>query len=165
MPDALALLNVNDAHHLEHLMWAVYDGALLVGPQPELPGDHPWCTVLAGLHKHIYRGHDDTAHCLLHTLGSWDCQEQIEALQVDSALCEVGRDEHPGPGGGPEAARDTAPRHHPGGIGMDTHVAHPPHAFKVSPQSDRTPLYAFKVLLQSSRIRRCQRHAQSGIGS
>ena len=31
VPDALALLNVNDTHHLEHLTWAVYDGALLVG--------------------------------------------------------------------------------------------------------------------------------------
>ena len=80
VPDALALLNVNDACHLERLMWAVYDGALLVGPQPELPGDCPWCTVLAGIHKHIYRGCNDTAHCLPHTLGSWDCQEWIEAL-------------------------------------------------------------------------------------
>ena len=31
VPNALALLNVNDTHHLEHLTWAVYDGALLVG--------------------------------------------------------------------------------------------------------------------------------------
>ena len=31
MPNALSLLNVNDAHHLECLAWAVYDGALLVG--------------------------------------------------------------------------------------------------------------------------------------
>ena len=61
MPNALALLNMNDAHHLEHLTWAVYDGALLVGPQPELLGDHPWCMVLAGLQKHIYRGHYDAA--------------------------------------------------------------------------------------------------------
>ena len=30
MPDALSLLNMNDAHHLEHLPWAVYDGMLLV---------------------------------------------------------------------------------------------------------------------------------------
>ena len=29
MPDALSLLNPNDAHHLECLAWAVYDGALL----------------------------------------------------------------------------------------------------------------------------------------
>ena len=54
MPDALALLNVNDVHHLKCLAWVVYDGALLVGPRPKLSGDHPWCTVLAGLHKHIY---------------------------------------------------------------------------------------------------------------
>ena len=80
MPDALALLNVDDARHLERFAWAVYDGVLLVGTWPELPGDHPWCTVLAGLHKHIYRGRDDMAHCLLHTLGSWDCQERIEVL-------------------------------------------------------------------------------------
>ena len=80
MPDALALLNMDDACHLECLTWAVYDGTLLVGPWPKLPGDHPWCTVLAGLHKHIYRGRDDAVHCLLHTLGSWDWQEQIEVL-------------------------------------------------------------------------------------
>ena len=34
MPDALSLMNVNDSHHLEHLAWAVYDGALLVGGWP-----------------------------------------------------------------------------------------------------------------------------------
>ena len=84
--DALALLNVNDARHLECLVWAVYDGVLLAGPWPELPGDRPWCTVLAGLHKYIYRGHDDAAHCLLHMLGSWDCQEWIEALQRGGRL-------------------------------------------------------------------------------
>ena len=81
MPDTLALLNTNDVHHLEHLTWVVYDGALLVGPWPKLLGDCPWCTVLAGLHKHIYRGHEDVAHCPPQTLGSWDCQEWIEALQ------------------------------------------------------------------------------------
>ena len=79
MPNALALLNMDDARHLKCLMWAVYDGALLVGLQPKLPGDHPWCTMLAGLHKHIYRGHDDVAHCMPHMLGSQDCQEWIEA--------------------------------------------------------------------------------------
>ena len=31
VPDALSLLNMDDAHHLKRLMWAVYDGALLVG--------------------------------------------------------------------------------------------------------------------------------------
>ena len=31
MPDALSLLNINDACHLECLAWVVYDGALLVG--------------------------------------------------------------------------------------------------------------------------------------
>ena len=45
MPDALALLNMNDACHLERLAWAVYDGALLVGLWPELQGNRPWCTV------------------------------------------------------------------------------------------------------------------------
>ena len=86
MPDALSLLNVDNAHHLEHLAWAVFDGALLVGEQPQLPGDRPWCMVLAGLHKHIYRGHDDAAHCLSHTLGSWDCQERIEVLRRGGRL-------------------------------------------------------------------------------
>ena len=41
VPDALALLNMNNIRHLEHLTWVVYDGALLVGPWPELSGDHP----------------------------------------------------------------------------------------------------------------------------
>ena len=85
VPDALALLNVNDTHHLKRLTWAVYDGALLVVPWPKLSGDCPWCTVLAGLHKHIYRGHDDVAHCPPQMLGSWNCQEWMEALwQVGS---------------------------------------------------------------------------------
>ena len=80
MPDALALLNVNDACHLKYLTWAVYDKVLLVGGQPKLPGNCPWCMVLAGLYKHIYRGHEDAAHCPPHTLASWDSQERIEVL-------------------------------------------------------------------------------------
>ena len=75
MPDALALLNVEDVHHLKHLAWVVYDGVLLVGPWPELSCDRPWCTVLARLQLHIYRGRDDAAHCPPQMLGSWDCQE------------------------------------------------------------------------------------------
>ena len=80
MPDTFALLNVDDVHHLEQPVWAVYDGVLLVGPRPELSGDCPWCTVLAGLYQHIYKGCNDVAHCPPQMLGSWDCQEQIEAL-------------------------------------------------------------------------------------
>ena len=80
MPDALALLNMNDVHHLEHLVWAVYDGMLLVGPRPKLLGNCSWCTVLARLHKHIYRDCEDVAHCPPQMLGSWDCQELIEVL-------------------------------------------------------------------------------------
>ena len=49
MPNSLALLNMADVCHLKHLVWAVYDGMLLVGPQPKLLGNHPWCVVLAGL--------------------------------------------------------------------------------------------------------------------
>ena len=85
-PDTLALLNMDDPCHLECFTLAVYDGALLLGPWPELPGGHPWCTVLAGLHRHIYRGCDDVAHCLPHMLGSWDCQEWIEVLQRGGRL-------------------------------------------------------------------------------
>ena len=84
MPDALALLNVEDFYHLEHLVWAVYDGVLLVGPWPELLGDCPLCTVLAGLQQHIYRGHKDVAHCPPQMLSFWDHQEWVEAL------CHVG---------------------------------------------------------------------------
>ena len=86
MPDALSLLNVNNAHHLECLAWAVYDGALLVGRHPKLPGNCQWCTVLASLYKHIYRGCDDVAHCLPYTLASWDCQERTEVLCRDGRL-------------------------------------------------------------------------------
>ena len=49
IPDTLALLNTEDARHLECLAWTIYDGALLEGPWPELSGTQPWCTVLAGL--------------------------------------------------------------------------------------------------------------------
>ena len=86
MPDALSLLNINDAHYLECLAWAVYDVALLVGEWPELPRNHQWCTMLAGLYKHIYRGHDDAAHCPPYTLASWDCQERTEVLHQEGKL-------------------------------------------------------------------------------
>ena len=86
MLDALSLLNVNDTRHLKPLAWVVYDGALLVGKWPELPGNHQWCTVLAGLYKHIYRGPDDMAHCLPHTLASWDCQERTKVLCQEGKL-------------------------------------------------------------------------------
>ena len=86
VPDALSLLNVNDTHHLERLVWVVYDGALLVGRQPELPGNHQWCTVLMGLYRHIYRGRDDAANCLPYTLASWDCQERTEVLHQEGKL-------------------------------------------------------------------------------
>ena len=80
MPDALALLNTEDARHLEHLAWAIYNGALLVGLWSKLLGPQPWCTVLVGLQRHIYRGHEDVAHCPPQTLGSWDHEEWVQAL-------------------------------------------------------------------------------------
>ena len=86
MPNALSLLNVNDTCHLKRLAWVVYDGALLVGRQPELPRNCQWCTVLAGLYKHIYRGCYDAAHCPLYTLVSWDCQERTKALCQERRL-------------------------------------------------------------------------------
>ena len=89
VPDALSLLNMNNAHHLEHLAWAVYDSVLLVGGRPKLPGDCPWCMVLAGLYKHIYRDCNDIAHCPPHTLGSWDCQEWIEVLRRGGRLSSM----------------------------------------------------------------------------
>ena len=86
IPNALALLNIEDTRHLEHLMWAVYNGTLLVGPRPELLGACTWCTVLAGLQRHIYRGRDDVAHCPPQTLGSWDHEEWVEALHHVGSL-------------------------------------------------------------------------------
>ena len=83
MPDAMLLINLNNACHLKHLTWDVYNGALLIGSRPELPGDHQWCTVLAGTFKHIYRGHNDVAHCPPYTLASWDCLHRTEALRKE----------------------------------------------------------------------------------
>ena len=77
VPNALALLNVEDAQHLKHLMWAVYNGAILVGPWAELSGTCTWCAVLAGLQQHIYKGRDDAAHCPPQTLGSWNHEEWV----------------------------------------------------------------------------------------
>ena len=89
MSDALSLLNINNACHLECLTWVVYDGALLVGRRPELPRDCQWCTVLAGTFKHIYRGRNDAAHCPPYTLASWDCQERTEVLHREGKLGSV----------------------------------------------------------------------------
>ena len=55
MPDAILLVNLIDTCHLEYLTWVVYDGVLLVGSSPELLGECQWCTVLAGIFKHIYK--------------------------------------------------------------------------------------------------------------
>ena len=80
MPDAMLLVNLNDTRHLKCLTWAVYNGALLVGNHPELPGECQWCTVLAGIFQHIYKGHNETAHCAPYTLASWDCQQRTEVV-------------------------------------------------------------------------------------
>ena len=98
MPDALSLLDMNHARHLEHLTWAVYDGALLAGGWLELPGNCLWCTVLAGLYRHICRGHEDVAHCPPYTLASWDCQERVEVLHREGMLGSMW-------GGQPRASR------------------------------------------------------------
>ena len=80
MLDAMPLVNLNDTRHLECLAWAVYNGALCVGNCPELLGEHQWCTVLAGIFQHIYKGRNKTAHCLPYTLVSWDCQQRTEVV-------------------------------------------------------------------------------------
>ena len=130
MVDALSLLNINDARHLEHLAWVVYDGTLLVGRRPELPRDCQWCTILAGTYKLIYRGHDDVAHCPPYTLASWDCQERTEVWcfieRENWTLHGVPTREHPGPGEDPGAAPGATPGCWLLGIGVDTPAAcHP----------------------------------------
>ena len=80
MLHAMPLVNLNDTCHLEHLALAVYNGALHVGNHPELPGECQWCTVLAGIFKHIYKGHNETAHCPPYTLVSWYCQQRTEVV-------------------------------------------------------------------------------------
>ena len=127
MPDALSLLNVNDACHLEHLMWAVYDGALLVSGWPELPGNCLWCTVLASLYKHIYRGCKDV---LIARHTHWPPGTARRGLRscievAGSAPHGVASGEHPGPGRDPGAALNATPRHQHRGIGMDAPTAHP----------------------------------------
>ena len=44
-------------------------------------------------------------------------------MWVASALHKAGKNEHPGPGGGPKVAHIIAPRCQ---LGMDIHVLHPP---------------------------------------
>ena len=78
IPDAVLLVNLKDTHHLECLAWAVYDRALLVGSHPELPGECQWCTMLAGIFRHIYKGCNESAYCLPYTLVLWDCQQGTE---------------------------------------------------------------------------------------
>ena len=90
MLDAVSLVNLKDTRHLECLAWAVYDRALLVGSCPELLGDHQWCTMLAGIFRHIYKGCNEMAHCLPYNLASWDCQQRMEVAYEEhrqSALC------------------------------------------------------------------------------
>ena len=80
MLDAMPLVNLDDTQHLEHLTWVFYNGALHVGNHPELPGEHQWCTVLAGIFQPIYKGCNETAHCLPYTLVSWDCQQRTDVV-------------------------------------------------------------------------------------
>ena len=80
VPDAMPLVNLNDTWLLEHLAWAVYNGVLHVGNHPELPGEHQWCTMLAGIFQHIYKGRGETAHCLPYTLASLDCQQRTDMV-------------------------------------------------------------------------------------
>ena len=78
--DTMPLVNLNDTRHLEHLAWAVYNRALCVGNCPELRGECQWCTVLAGIFQHIYKGRNKTAHCLPYTLVSWNCQQRTDVV-------------------------------------------------------------------------------------
>ena len=84
--------------------------------------------VLAGLHKHIYRGRNDAAHCLPQTLAPGTARSRLRHCGEGAVWAppKVGGDKHPGPGGSPEVACDIAPRCRLGGIGMGIHVAHPP---------------------------------------
>ena len=80
VPDALEMLDLDDAQHLERLMWAVYDGALMVRNWLELPRHCSWCTMLADLHQHIYKSCDDAAHCPPFMTASWDCHDRTKVL-------------------------------------------------------------------------------------
>ena len=152
IPDALALLNTDNAHHLECLVWVVYDGILMVGPQPELLGDCPWCTVLAGLQQHIYRGRDDMAHCQPQTLGSWNREEWVEALCCVGSLSSMqsGWKQASWPcrrsqSGSCHCSQTPAQDGH-------SHGTSPQNAFEMSPWSAFTLLYNFEVLLWHGHI-------------
>ena len=64
-----------------HLQWAI-----IMVRRPALVGNLPWNTVLTSLNRHIYKGHEDMAHCLPFMLASWDCKEKIEALCHEGGL-------------------------------------------------------------------------------
>ena len=81
VPDALALLNTEDARHLECLAWAIYDGALLVGHGQNFlalgPGAQCWwgcsdtsigatMTRLIVRHRHLVPGimKNGCRHCV-----------------------------------------------------------------------------------------------------
>ena len=46
----------------------------------ELPGECQWSTMLADIFQHIYKSHDETAHCPPYTLVSWDCQQRTDVV-------------------------------------------------------------------------------------
>ena len=143
VPDTLALLNIKDARHLEPLVWAVYDGTLLVGPWSKLLGAHTWCAVLAGLQQHIYRGCNNVAHCLPQTLGSWDHEERVEALHHMGGLSgqrQTSRSWMRSQSGFPQ--RYQMPVHE-----GQPWATSPPHAFEMSTWSNFTPLCDCEVLL------------------
>ena len=80
-----------------------------------------------------------------------------------SAQCEVGKDEHPGPGGGPEAACNTASRCQLRELGMDIHVAHPPTCPRDVTMEQLYPLYTFEVQLQGGCIPQCEHNTQGSV--
>ena len=153
MPDTLSLLNVNDTCHLEHLAWAFYDGALLVGRRSELSGNRQWCTGLAGLYKHIYRGHDDAAHCLPYTLASWDCQERTEVLCREGRLSSARSGQQRA--STPRRSRSSS-RYRSQTPALRDWSGHP----CCSPPNMPLRCYCGVTLIPG-----CQHHAQAGLGS
>ena len=147
VPDALALLNVEDTHHLECLAWVVYDGILMVGPWPKLLGNRPWCSAGWATATHLQ---------VLRRCGSLPATDTkfLGPSGVGRSTAPCGRPQlHtkwvemsiPAP---EEILKQLMSSLPDAGSGW-TFMCHvPPHAFEMSTRSDFTHLCDFKVLLQ-----------------
>ena len=67
---ASTMMDMNDEPSLERLVWAVYNGVLLLGPMSMLSEQHSLSRILKGAYTLIYRGDKSSDHCSSCTTGS-----------------------------------------------------------------------------------------------